>query len=150
MRIQIQETDSDDTWLTDNADSTGSFTDTSFSIQDNDGGVKFVMTATGQTSGETAQYRFTDSVTCHRRYGHSSDTVTVGAGATANYLRSTSPDIGARHRLLSTTLTTTSASGDDCEFHSEPSQRSVQRYGDFDADHHARPAAPRQPDYHLL
>ena len=39
VTIQIQETDADDTWLTDTADSTGSFTDTSFQIQDNDGGV---------------------------------------------------------------------------------------------------------------
>ena len=62
VTIQIQETDSDDTWLSDTADSTGSFTDTSFQIQDNDGGVKFVMTATGATSGETAQYKFTDSL----------------------------------------------------------------------------------------
>jgi hypothetical protein len=62
VTIQIQETDSDDTWLTDTADSTGSFTDTSFNIADNDGNVKFVMTATGATSGETAQYKFKDTV----------------------------------------------------------------------------------------
>ena len=48
---------------TDNADSTGSFTDYNFTIADTDGGVTFVMTATGQTSGLTAQYRFTDHVT---------------------------------------------------------------------------------------
>ena len=63
VTIQVQETDSDDTWLTDTADSTGSFTDTSFQIQDNDGGVIFVLTATGQTSGLTAQYKFTDHIT---------------------------------------------------------------------------------------
>jgi len=62
VTLQIQETDSDDTFLTDTADSTGSFTDTSFMIQDSDGGVKFLMTATGQTSGLTAQYKFTDSI----------------------------------------------------------------------------------------
>ena len=63
VTIQVQETDSDDTWLTDTADSTGSFTNTSFQIQDNDGGVIFVLTATGQTSGLTAQYKFTDHIT---------------------------------------------------------------------------------------
>ncbi|MGA9723929.1 MAG: kelch repeat-containing protein, partial [Candidatus Binatus sp.] len=62
VTLQIQETDTDDTWLTDTADSTGSFTDNSFMIQDNDGGVKFLMTATGATSGLTAQYRFTDAL----------------------------------------------------------------------------------------
>src|SRR3984957_6320048 len=62
VTIQIQETDADDTFLTDTADSTGSFTDTSFSIQDNDGGGKFLMTAAGAPSGETAQYRFTDTI----------------------------------------------------------------------------------------
>ena len=62
VNIQIQETDSDDTFLTDTADANGSFTDTSYTIQDTDGGVKFVMTATGQTSG-TAQYKFSDSGT---------------------------------------------------------------------------------------
>src|ERR1700678_3457424 len=62
VTLQIQETDTDDTWLTDTADATGAFTDTSFMIQDNDGGVKFVLTATGNSSGLTAQYRFTDTV----------------------------------------------------------------------------------------
>ena len=66
------------------ADSTGSFTDTSFSIADTDGGVVFVMTATGQTSGLTAQDRFTDSVTVNGvTITPSSDTVT--APATASY-----------------------------------------------------------------
>ena len=54
---------------TDTADSTGSFADYNFEIGDADGGVKFVMTATGQTSGLTAQDRFTDSIS----------TVTVGS-----------------------------------------------------------------------
>src|SRR5208283_3357260 len=58
---QILETDSDDTFLTDTADSTGSFTDYNFSISDTDGGVTFVMTATGQSSGLTAQDKFTDT-----------------------------------------------------------------------------------------
>src|SRR5580692_2923636 len=61
VTIQIQESDSDDTFLTDTADSTGSFTDTSYLIEDTDGGVKFLMTATGATSGQTAQYKFTDA-----------------------------------------------------------------------------------------
>ena len=52
VTIQIQESDSDDTFLTDTADSTGSFTDTSYLIEDTDGGVQFLMTATGQTSGQ--------------------------------------------------------------------------------------------------
>ena len=60
--IQIQETDSDDTFLSDTADSTGSFTDTNYYIQDTDGGVKFLMTASGQSSGQTAQYKFSDEV----------------------------------------------------------------------------------------
>ena len=47
---------------TDTADSTGSFTDYNFQIADTDGGVTFVMTATGATSGLTAQDRFTDNV----------------------------------------------------------------------------------------
>ena len=76
VTIQIQETDSDDTYLSDTADSTGSFTDNSFGIADNDGGVKFVMTAIGATSGQTAQYRFTDTVhingvTVTAVFGHS-------------------------------------------------------------------------------
>ncbi len=76
VTIQIQETDSDDTWLTDTADSTGSFTDTSFTIQDNDGGVKFVMTATGQTSGQTAQYRFTDQHAFQQPHGRAARSAT--------------------------------------------------------------------------
>ena len=83
VTIQIQETDSDDTWLTDTADSTGSFTDTSFTIQDNDGGVTFVMTATGQTSGQTAQYRFTDSGHVNTVFATPSS-VTVAGGGTAS------------------------------------------------------------------
>jgi N-acetylneuraminic acid mutarotase len=58
---QIQESDSDDTFLTDTADSTGSFTAYNFGISDSDGGVKFLMTAAGQTSGQTAQDKFTDT-----------------------------------------------------------------------------------------
>ncbi len=59
--IQIQQSDNDKHEFSDTADSTGSFTDYNVSlISDNDGGVTFVMTATGQTSGLTAQYRFTD------------------------------------------------------------------------------------------
>src|SRR5260370_9760342 len=63
VTTQIQETDTDDTFLSDTADSSGAFSDTNFSIQDTDGGVKFLMTATGQSSGQTAQYKFTDTVT---------------------------------------------------------------------------------------
>src|SRR3984957_11493665 len=80
VTIQIQETDTDDTFLTDTADSTGSFTDTSFNIADNDGGVKFVMTATGATSGETAQYRFTDANHIDSVVIGPPTSVTVGAG----------------------------------------------------------------------
>ena len=58
VAIQIQETDSDDTWLSDTADSNGSFTDTSFNILDTEVGVKFLMTATGATSRQTAQDKF--------------------------------------------------------------------------------------------
>ncbi|HEY9156571.1 kelch repeat-containing protein [Candidatus Binatus sp.] len=59
---QIQESDGDNTELTDSADSTGSFTDYNYYIEDTDGGVTFVMTATGATSGLTAQDRFTDHI----------------------------------------------------------------------------------------
>jgi len=65
VAIQIVQSNGDgNPTIYDNADSTGSFTDSSnFSISDTDGGVTFVMTATGQTSGLTAQDRFTDHVT---------------------------------------------------------------------------------------
>ena len=62
--IQIQQSNNENTEFTDTADSTGSFTDgNNFEITDTDGGVVFEMTATGQTSGLTAQDRFTDHIT---------------------------------------------------------------------------------------
>ncbi|MGB8411482.1 MAG: kelch repeat-containing protein [Candidatus Binatus sp.] len=64
VAIQIAQSNGDgNPTIYDNADSTGSFTDSSnFSISDTDGGVTFAMTATGATSGLTAQDRFTDSI----------------------------------------------------------------------------------------
>src|ERR1019366_6065520 len=50
----LQETESGDPFLTDTADATCSFTDTSFYVQDSDGGVKFLMTATGERPGQTS------------------------------------------------------------------------------------------------
>ncbi len=48
--IQIQQSNNENTEFSDTADSTGSFTDSNdLSITDTDGGVTFVMTATGQT-----------------------------------------------------------------------------------------------------
>ncbi|MGC1397894.1 MAG: kelch repeat-containing protein, partial [Candidatus Binatus sp.] len=67
--IQIQQSNNETEEFSDTADSTGSFTDyNNFEISDTDGGVVFQMTATGQTSGLTAQDRFTDTV----------ETVTLG------------------------------------------------------------------------
>jgi hypothetical protein len=60
VTLQIQEID-DDTFLADTADSTDSFTDTNFYVQDSHGGVTFLMTATGQSSAQMAQYKFTDT-----------------------------------------------------------------------------------------
>src|SRR5208283_2781994 len=67
---------------TDTADSTGSFSDYNFEIADADGGVTFVMTATGGTSGLTAQDRFTDHIAT---VTVAVVTGTVTAGGTASY-----------------------------------------------------------------
>src|SRR3984957_19403512 len=124
VTIQIQETDTDDTWLTDTADSTGSFTDTSFSIQDNDGGVKFVMTATGATSGQTAQYRFTDSNHLDSVVIGPPTSRTVVAGVTANYTISfTSNGSGANPVTLS--ITTTLPAGTTATFTPNPVDTSL-------------------------
>jgi len=101
VSIQIQQTNDDDVWLTDTADATGSFTDNSFGITDSDGGVKFVMTATGNTSGLTAQYRFTDSV-MSVSLANSSETVVAG-GTTGNYgVTVDFSGFGTQHATLTT------------------------------------------------
>src|SRR5208282_601545 len=82
---QVQETDDDDTWLYDTADSTGSFTDNNFYVTDADGGVKFLLTATGQSSGLTAQYRFADAVTTIVVGTQSPDPVAGGSATTATF-----------------------------------------------------------------
>ena len=49
-----------DTWLTAVADGDGNIQNTEFVVQESDIGVTFLLTATGQTSGFTAQTTFTD------------------------------------------------------------------------------------------
>ena len=59
--IEILQSNDENEEFSDTADSNGAFTDyNNFEISDADGGVVFQMTATGQTSGLTAQDRFTD------------------------------------------------------------------------------------------
>src|SRR5437867_3842160 len=61
ISIDIHESSGDpDTNLTAIADTNGSFTNQQFVIQPSDQGVTFLATATGQTSGWTAQTTFTD------------------------------------------------------------------------------------------
>ncbi len=49
--------------LTAVADASGNITNSEYVVQETDLGVTFLLTATGQTSGYTAQTTFTDSVT---------------------------------------------------------------------------------------
>jgi len=65
-----------DTELTATADGSGNFTNTDFAPSDYDVGVRFVLTALGQTSGRRAQTTFTD--------GKSTITGTVRSTATGN------------------------------------------------------------------
>ena len=82
--IEILQSNDENEEFSDTADSNGAFTDyNNFEISDADGGVVFQMTATGQTSGLTAQDRFTDSVSSVS-LGSTSETVTAG-GTTGDY-----------------------------------------------------------------
>jgi transmembrane protein TMEM131/galactose oxidase-like protein/centrosomal CEP192-like protein len=59
VTIDVQQSDGGtDTILNDGADSSGAFTDKSYRIPDDDGGVSFTVTATGNASRWTAQIRF--------------------------------------------------------------------------------------------
>src|SRR5437667_10914014 len=61
ITINIHESSGDpDTNLTATADVSGSFTNQQFIVQPSDLGVRFLATATGQTSNWTAQTTFTD------------------------------------------------------------------------------------------
>ena len=69
----------------------------------------FLMTATGQTSGLTAQYRFTDSVSSVS-LGSTSETVTAG-GTSGNYgVTVNFSSFGTQHATLTITSSTLPAS----------------------------------------
>ena len=81
--IEILQSNDENEEFSDTADSNGAFTDyNNFEISDADGGVVFQMTATGQTSGLTAQDRFTDHITSVTIGAQSPNPVVAGNSAT--------------------------------------------------------------------
>ena len=81
--IEILQSNDENEEISDTADSNGAFTDyNNFEISDADGGVVFQMTATGQTSGLTAQDRFTDHITSVTIGAQSPNPVVAGNSAT--------------------------------------------------------------------
>ena len=120
--IEIQQSNNENEEFSDTADSTGSFTDyNNFEISDTDGGVVFQMTATGQTSGLTAQDRFTDSVSQrHAQRVHPRRLPLAGPPATTA-LRSTFRALAPQHCDSYTYFNV--AGGGDREFRHEPRHR---------------------------
>jgi hypothetical protein len=95
VSVVVHESDNDaDTLLGESADASGAFTDT-FQIQTNDGGVKFLMTATGATSGWTAQNKFTDAPS-NQTYSPTSKALSASAGgATVSFTQTVTAPSGS-------------------------------------------------------
>ena len=135
--IEIQQSNDETEEFTDTADSTGSFTDyNNFEITDTDGGVVFQMTATGQTSGLTAQDRFTDSVSTASHSAVHPRPVTAG-GTTGNYGVYSQLHFSVSSPALRLSHAECQPAGTTVQFRHEPRHRCrpIARHGDFDTDH---------------
>jgi len=93
-----------DTVLTAAADALGNIQNSDYVVQDYDLGVTFLLTATGQTSGFTAQTTFTDNraITAATVDGSSTTTVTPGATITASVTVNTTTSGGGGENWFST------------------------------------------------
>jgi hypothetical protein len=104
-----------DRTLTAVADSAGNIFNDSFVLGEDDLGVRFVLTAVGQTSGRSAQTTFTDDrqITAATVAGGSSVTVQVGQAITASVTVNTTNGAGGGNAWASTSWTyaTTAPSG---------------------------------------
>jgi len=105
-----------DTELTAIADADSKFTNTEFAPKEYDVGVRFVLTAVGQTSGRRAQTTFTDAASLTITFaGNGTGTVTSSAFIPINCSNATSPAgptcTGSSTTNGSVTLTATPASG---------------------------------------
>ncbi len=98
--------------LTAVADASGNIQNSDYLVQDTDLGLSFLLTATGQSSGYTAQTTFTDSVTSVAITSPTSGSpVTVAAGGSISvaftYVTSTTGTTTAKADVLGTAATTT-------------------------------------------
>ena len=141
MLIEILQSNDENEEFSDTADSNGAFTDYNiFEISDTDGGVVFQMTATGQTSGLTAQDRFTDHVTSVTLGAQSPNPVVAG-GPPQRFTISCGSTTGTNPDSVTYSITFAAIAGASGSFSPIPSPVppfAVSQDLDADLHHHLR------------